>query len=208
MEHYEMPIPEPAEKYYLQTALDRAIDNFGKKHNSDQLRYQLAEEAYIGVIASIQAGLEKYRQAAAKMGSKDIRGEEHNSKRLGEHLRATGKAKPDDRCDAHAIVSGAHKYAALGRAMLARHKIRIDDPDNGCWLPRRSKDTPHWAFPKAIPHSRIHRFNYYFHVWNVIRNTKNEPTLRFALQRIGARLQDGTLPKNVMLPKGQGLDEL
>ena len=78
-----MAIPEPAEKYYLQTALDRAIENFGKKPDSNQLRYRLAEEAYISTLASIQAGLEKYRQHATSMHAKDLRNERHNSLRLG-----------------------------------------------------------------------------------------------------------------------------
>jgi hypothetical protein len=183
-----MPIPEPAEKYYLKTALDRAIDNFGKSTNADQQRYRLAEEGYISTLASIQAGLEKYRNNASTMQFKTLREETHNSPRLGAHLRAVGKAKPDERCDAHAIVSGAHKHAALARAMLAKYKIRIDDPDNGCWLPRRSKDTPHWAFTNAIPHSRIHRYNYYRWAWEVVRTATSEPVMRFTLQRIASRL--------------------
>ena len=196
-------IPEPKSPYYLQSALDRAIEQFGENQNADQKRFIQHELNHIKSLADVDAGLAAYRAQSASMGRKELTSEEHDSHRLGLHLRASGKPKPDDRCDAHAIVAGAHKNSAVARALLAQYKIRIDDPDNGCWLPRRTADTPHWAFTNAVPHSRIHRFNYYRWLEQQVTMASSEPIMRFTLQRVASRLQDGTIPPQVMLAKGQ-----
>lgn len=203
-----MPLPEKEVRYYMQSALDRAIEQYGNNPNPSQESFLSAELNYIATLADVQAGLELYREQAKGMTMEELRAEGHLSNRLGEHLRAAGKPKPDDRVDAHAIVAGAHKDAAMLRAVMARLKIRVDDPDNGCWLPRRSRDCPHWAFPKAVPHSRIHRSNYFLWIRNILLTMNDASRFRVRLNNIGQQLQEGTLPKEVMLPKGQGTDAL
>lgn len=216
MQHQQQSNP-----YHLQSALDRAIDEFanrqqklaaeGKTKSASQLaseqRHLTAELNYISCIAQVQAGLAKYKSDARSMCDQTIESEQHSSARLGEFLRASGKPKPDDRVDAHAIVAGGHTAAARIRGLMAALKIRVDDPDNGMWMPRRSADTPHWAFPKCPPHSRIHRFNYYFWLRTVLLGLRDEVQFRHALRMVARQLEQGTHPAYVMLRKGEGLPE-
>ena len=61
----------------------------------------------------------------------------------------------------------------------------------------------------AVPHSRIHRYNYYFWLGTQISLTKT-PTpddLKYTLRTIGLQLQAGAQPPFVMLKKGEGIQE-
>jgi len=134
--------------------------------------------------------------------------EEHRSRLLAKHLTLSGDPRPNKFCHAHAIISGAHTLAAESRAILAWLGVRIDDPDNGCWLPENTaaKTRMPRRLMSAVPHSRIHRYNYYFWLSQIISTTlKSQNQLRQALNMIEARLQAGTPPQYVMLPKGTGL---
>ncbi len=106
---------------------------------------------------------------------------------------------------AHAIVSGGHPRAVTLRGILAKYKIRIDDPDNGCWLPNNTEAKKKMRSP-AVPHSRIHRKNYYRWMDTYIRfpATNNEAYCRFQLNMIKDRLlKMDSLPDYVMLPAGE-----
>lgn len=170
-----------------------------------------SELNYIECIAQVQAGLAKYKADARTMDDQALENESHSSTRLGEYLRASGKPKPkpkpDNRVDAHAIVAGGHTAAARIRGLMAAFKIRVDDTDNGMWMPRRTADTPHWAFPKCPPHSRIHRFNYYFWLRTVLLGLRDEVQFRHALRMVARQLEHGTHPEYVMMRKGEGLPE-
>jgi hypothetical protein len=193
-----MPIPESPKPYYQKDVLDNAIDDFARKDKPTQ-----TDLNRVGTIASIQAGLDKYRAAAAGMSQSQLRNEAHDSTRLGRNMEATdGKCRPP-RCHAHAIVSGGHTRAAQARAVLAWLKLRIDDPYNGCWLPENTKATPHSLFPNAVPHSRIHRAYYYQWVAGTILLVKDRSRLLFELKMIALQLQQGTLPPHIMLPKNR-----
>jgi len=73
--------------------------------------------------------------------------------------------------------------------------------------PIRHRGPFHAAFPKAVPHSRIHRYNYYF--WLRARlnevTIKNSGMLSEGLKLIAQHLHEHTFPEYVMLRKGQGL---
>lgn len=204
---------------YLESALDRAINEFSKKTNelkSKGLRkspeqvyseklFIRNELNYIKTLAQVQAGLQKYKSNARNMTEEQLESEIHDSVKLGKHLRASGRPKPDDRVDAHAIVSGGHTLASQLRAVMAMLSIRVDDPDNGMWMPRRSCDTPHWAFPKCPPHSRIHRFNYYFWVQSLLIQISDEVIFRHTLRMISRQIEQGTYPEFVMKRKDDGI---
>lgn len=197
-----MPIPESPTAYYLKDQLDNTIDSFAKLESPTE-----ADLARVAVAASVQAGIDQYRAAAAKMSLDQLEEEKHCSDRLARHLMAeAGTAHRPARCHAHAIVSGGHKEAAKLRAVLAWLKLRIDDPDNGCWLPENTAATPHPLFKNAIPHSKIHRYNYYKWLQTIItiQNMKTQDRLRAALKLIARQLQERTFPPDVMLPKGKG----
>ncbi len=86
---------------------------------------------------------------------------------------------------------------------MASLAIRIDDPDNGCWLPENTAATPHPLMPKAVPHSRIHSSNYFFWVRNRLGSIFHEPAFRKDLQLVARQLQEHTFPEFVMPKKGQ-----
>ncbi|MFK5948916.1 MAG: AHH domain-containing protein [Methylococcales bacterium] len=198
-----MPVPEYLEKFYEMSPTERVIKDVVKNSKGEFIPSQINR---VKVVASIQVGIDKYRQGISRMSKRQLETETHDSGRLGEFLDATVMRRPP-RCHAHAIVSGAHEDAAELRTLLAIRKLRIDDPHNGCWLPENTAATPHPSFPHAIPHSRIHRYNYYF--WLRARlnmvTIKDIGTLQSSLRRIAQHLHENTVPSYVMKPKGQGL---
>jgi hypothetical protein len=195
-----MPIPEKQVLYCEKNGIDRTIDSILSKDGE----LTAADLNRVDVAAQIQAGIERYRAEAASMSNDQLRSEEHNSARLGSHLIERFGKRPSC-CRAHAIVAGKHKYSARLRLLMAKLKIRIDDTDNGCWLPENTAATPHPSFPKAVPHSRIHRFNYYFFTHGRLISLRDPGHFRNGLNIIGKLLQYGPLPDYVMLRKGQGL---
>ena len=152
-----MPVPEKVVHYHEKSLLDRVIDEVA---NKEGLLTQ-ADLNKVAAAAQVQQGIDKYRADAVNLTTQALQAEEHCSKRLGSHLEQMGIKRPL-KCHAHAIVAGKHYEAARLRLIMAKLKIRIDDANNGCWLPENTAATPHPTFPNAVPHSRIHRFNYYF----------------------------------------------
>lgn len=199
-----MALPRTEKKLYEKDRVDLATDQFAKidkPKKSDLNR--------VKVMAQIEQGLDKYRAIAANMNADELEDEAHQSSILAHFMEITGDAKPHSKCHAHAIVSGAHRYAAELRAILAWLKLRIDDPDNGCWLPENTAAKPHMPrrLQNAVPHSRIHRYNYYFWLNSLIdpETTSTQTNLRRTLNMVAARLQSGTQPTYVMNKKGEGL---
>lgn len=195
-----MPIPDKTLKYHEKNLLDHMIDRVSNQENEPTA----ADLNNVVVAAQIQSGIEKYRAEANSMTTVGLRDEEHNSQRLGEHLAETGNRRPA-RCHAHAIVAGKHHHAAVLRTIMARLKIRIDDPDNGCWLPENTAATPHPAFPAAVPHSRIHRYNYFFWIRMRLSSIRKDVLFRAGLQEIARHLHQRTFPSYVINKKGVGL---
>jgi hypothetical protein len=195
-----MAVLEPTLKYHEKNLLDHVIDQVATQKNEPSF----SDLHKVVVASQVQAGIDKYLSSAKSMSTQELREEEHDSARLGKHLEAVGKPRLS-KCHAHAIVAGKHHNAAIIRALMARLKIRIDDPDNGCWLPENTAATPHPAFPAAVPHSRIHRYNYYFWLRHRLGSIRKENMFRMDLQLIAQHLQERTMPDYVMLKKGQGL---
>ncbi|MES2824956.1 MAG: AHH domain-containing protein [Pseudomonadota bacterium] len=195
-----MPIPEKITLYHEKSLLDRTIDNVA----AQEAPLSTSDFNKLGVAAQIQEGIDRYRAQAADLSSQALNEEDHKPARLAAHLEQAGKIRPQ-RCHPHAIVAGKHKYAAMVRVFMSRLKIRIDDSDNGMWLPENTAATPHPAFPSAPPHSRIHRYNYYFWVHSHLSELPGENVFRARLQLISRQLHQGSFPSYVMLPKGIGL---
>ncbi len=192
-----MPIPEKVTLYHEKNLLDRVIDNVASQENA----LSASDLNRVSVAAQIQQGIDNYRLKAQSMTEDELTSEAHNSSLLGWHLEQSGKKRPP-RCHAHAIVAGKHANAARLRLIMAVLKIRIDDTDNGCWLPENTAATPHPAFPSAPPHSRIHRYNYFSWLVSRLGSLRNEGLFRTNLQIIADLLQQGKLPPHVMQPKG------
>ncbi|WP_062267108.1 AHH domain-containing protein [Endozoicomonas arenosclerae] len=199
-----MPEVENQKPYYKKDRVEQAINKFASIKNP-----KVADLEAVGNLAQVESQLDRYRSATKNMTIDQLEDEEHQSKRLAEYLTISGDPKPHKNCHAHAIISGSHKDAARLRAVLAWVKIRIDDPDNGCWLPENTAALS--LMPRrlrhAIPHSRIHRFNYYHWLNSIInlRATRTDEQLRSVLKMVETRIQAGSQPSYVMNKKGVGL---
>ncbi|WP_370454964.1 AHH domain-containing protein [Hahella sp. KA22] len=122
-------------------------------------------------------------------------------------MRRAGEPRPSSRCDCHAIVSGAHAEAILVRGVLAWLGMRIDDPHNGCWLPRDWEDRQHMPnhLRNAVPHCRIHHGRYYDWLNQVINAdmiTSIDELIQ-ALRMVRVMLESGNVPPNIMPRTGR-----
>lgn len=191
-----MPLPEQPTPHYLKNTLDLIIENIA----SNEGAISQSDINKVIVAAQIQIGIEHYRQSVTAMTSKQLLEEEHCSARLGRHLVERYGTRPS-KCHAHAIVAGKHPDAAPARVLMAKLKIGIDDWDNGCWLPENTAATPHPSFPKAPPHSRIHRAAYFQWIRMRLGAIRTEKLFRVQLNVISRMLQNGEFPKHMMLPR-------
>ncbi len=144
-----------------------------------------------GTIQALSA-LSQYQAEAKGMSKICFLKEEHSADRLCRHIKAQGVKRPPN-VAAHAIVSGSHPEAKAARKILAKFKIRIDDPDNGVYLPRDSRFIPHEEMPYAAAHAKVHTEEYYINVTNILNTTTSSFECRVALKLIAKKLRDGTL---------------
>ncbi len=166
------------------------------KHLTTQEVTSLAAKLYNqlmmkGTIQALSA-LSKYHADAKGMNHQQFLKEIHSPKRLSKHMKATGLVRPPN-VAAHAIVSGTHPEAKAARRILAKFKIRIDDPDNGVYLPRDARFIPHEKMPDAANHAKVHTDEYYINVTNVLSTATSALECRVALKLIAKKLRDGTL---------------
>lgn len=181
---------------------DRLLTEFSKvdKPNS-------ADFARLYTQGVIFDTLDRYRMRARGMSEEALSGESHRSQRLAKHLGQAGDPRPSGRCDAHAIISGGHRGSIVLRGVLALMKVRIDDPHNGCWLPRDWVDRPHLPgyLRNAVPHRRIHHRRYYEWLGARIRPVivRSPQQLIESLRMARRQLQDGTVPPGVMPQTGR-----
>ncbi len=144
-----------------------------------------------GTIQALSS-LSSYYADATRMSCDELLSEEHRPNRLTQHKKATGVKKPLNTAT-HAIVSGAHPRAEAARKILARFKIRVDDPHNGVFLPQSSRYIPHPEMPDAVNHAGVHTKEYYVNVTTILRQTNSAMECRVALKLIAVRLQKGTM---------------
>jgi len=98
---------------------------------------------------------------------------------------------------AHHVVSWYDKEATEARQILRHFGIDVDSSQNGVYLPRFKKHTPHPKMPDAHPHSSIHTKKYYINITNLLREIANVPRatkedIEDILVSIGSELQDGS----------------
>ncbi len=84
-----MPLPRKPPKFYELTRIEKAIAVFCWHEKPTQSALNM-----VGVEAQIQEGIDRYRLGAKKMTIDQMEREGHDSKRLGEHLAATGGSSP------------------------------------------------------------------------------------------------------------------
>ncbi|WP_210798610.1 AHH domain-containing protein [Pseudoalteromonas ostreae] len=145
-------------------------------------------------MRSVKFGLmaySRYAASAEKATLEQLLEEKHRPQRMTRYMSATGAGKKPPNTATHAIVSGTHELAKAARKILAKFKIRIDDPANGVYLPKNGNYIPHPAMPDASNHAKIHTELYYLNITNqlALANTRSECAL--ILQAIATSLQNG-----------------
>jgi hypothetical protein len=133
---------------------------------------------------------DEYRSLTSAERIKKCNAEAHHpTSVLEKNLRRVGRAQPSDRYSAHHIVEGRGKLTLSvtkrARLKLFTYNIRINDPDNGVWM------------PKCPPHLRIHTKNYERWVYRSIRYLSSELELRSQLWSIREDLKYGKQPIEV-----------
>jgi hypothetical protein len=158
--------------------------------------------------ARLQAKLESFRREGADMTGFFLATEVHSSSLLGEFLRCVGFPRPGLRWEAHHIVSGEHKEARATRALLADEdvKMRIDDPENGCWMPKNKKDARPTMYPNAVPHSRIHREKYYDWIFNMLMNVESWNPAKSVLNMVRTQLLHGNIKNELLCQEIDGAE--
>lgn len=178
-----------------------------EKELASALQHLKVERRKVATLAQIQTRLEEYqnqgRQKAAENPFELLKEKHHPTTVLARNMRADGRPQPSQRHSPHHIVQGKgrHPNTANVRLNLHLYAIRINDPDNGVWLPRTKADKRHWSMPNAPAHSEIHTFNYETWVNFLLGTLENENAIRAALVRIRSLLRDGKQPQQVTAKK-------
>jgi hypothetical protein len=187
--------------YDVKSMAKKHLDNvltetLKKKPLSESQILALAQKLYTDIMvrSTIQglSLLSGYQAAAKSMTPSEFKGEPHKSKRLSRHMKATGLKRPPN-VAAHAIVSGDKPEAKAARKILAKWKIRIDDPDNGVFLPRDVRFIPHPDLPDAANHAMVHSDEYYVNITAMLEQTTSPSSCREVLRLIAKELTEGTL---------------
>jgi hypothetical protein len=174
-----------------------------EKDLSSALIHLKNERKRISILAQIQFRLQEYQNWGRDQAESDpfslVEEPHHPVQVLARNMRADGHPQPSTRHTPHHTVlgKGKHPQTVDTRLNLHLYGIRINDPDNGVWMPRTKKDKGHWSMPNAPAHSEIHTFNYETWVNSVVGHLEGEVAIRGALLRVRSLLRDGKQPKKV-----------
>lgn len=84
-------------------------------------------------------------------------------------------------------------------------QMRIDDPDNGAWMPKTKADARPTMYPNAIGHNRIHRQLYYDWIYRKISMMDSDVQVRAFLNTVRTQLLHGNIQNEMKLQ--QEIDE-
>jgi len=154
------------------------------------------------VMAQVQADLDEYRMAGkAAVGSRDkkaqqsgltaLQQEKHHGtglRALEKFLLSDGRPRPSKGHTAHHIVPGKGRAQVMGRAtrnysyqaraLLHVFGIRINDPDNGVWLPKSIAELISYAMPESKSHKQYHTNQYEEYVYRELWPQRSEQSIR------------------------------
>lgn len=164
-------------------------------------------------MISVESQLDIYRNEFKHLSRKDRRNEykaeeHHPTAVLETNLQLAGRARPAPKFTAHHLIEGKGKLAITksARLLLFRNDIRINDPDNGVWMPRTEEERGHWSMPNATPHSRIHTHNYERWIYGQIQYLRGEAEIRQKLSILRGHLKCGTQPTMVTAKSDESWD--
>ena len=172
-------------------------------------RYLNSQKAHANVVASIQSKLDAYRQEGidATTGNRReqnakqaalLAEKHHPTKTLALHMKAACNPQPCPSHSPHHIVPGRGYtvQAYKARVHLHLHGLRINDPDNGVWLPKSKKVTPLWSMPQALAHKQYHTHKYEEVVHARVTSWDESGGIRRELRFIAKLLQSNKLQVN------------
>lgn len=154
------------------------------------------ENKYTRIAKSrLKGRLDIYRRESLGMTFTERMYEKHSSSLLGKFLRADGHPRPG------ANWEGNHPEAEPARILIADEdiSIRIDDSDNGGWMPKTKADARPTIYPNAIGHNRIHRQLYYDWITRVISAMNNDGLIRAFLNTVRMQLLHGNIRSEMKL---------
>ncbi|MBU6953249.1 AHH domain-containing protein [Hahella sp. HN01] len=164
-------------------------------------------------MIQVYSQLEKYRQelqildddskATSKAKLAAMPAEKHHpTETLTYNLRLNGRPQPSSRFTAHHIVPGKGKTELISLVRVDMHYlgIRINDPDNGVWLPMTKADKGHWAMPHAPAHREIHTLKYEGWIYRSATRAPAEKAFRAMLRKVTLLLTNGDYPPEIKDP--------
>jgi A nuclease family of the HNH/ENDO VII superfamily with conserved AHH len=111
------------------------------------------------------------------------------SKKLADAMIKAGIKRPDG-TDAHHIVAIGHRLAQESREILAKFGVKLDQAENGAFLPSNLKSpNPNGAIVHA---TLANKHDYYRRVERALREAKSKQDVIRILGRIRQTLEDGT----------------
>lgn len=191
----------------LNSSVKKSFNVFDKAKSEsysekDYATYNRVEKRMARMNQTRLAGnLVSFRRDGANMTPLELITEKHSSRTLGKYLRVSGIPRPGAKWEAHHLISGKHSEASTSRALIAAPniKIRIDDPDNGAWMPKTKADARPTLYPNAIGHNRIHRDLYYAWIEQAIRGMNTDIEIRSFLNTVRVQLLHGNIKQEMKL---------
>lgn len=196
------PLKKPfnvLDKAKAESMSDEQYETF--KRGEERAKNRIRNRVKAANHANSFAFMAQFRAEAEFMGFRELYEEKHSSKLLGDLLRCQKFPRPGINWEAHHIISGSHPQALQARTILADIDIliRIDDPDNGTWMPKTKADARHTIYPNAIGHNRIHRGLYYRWIFNNIAMMTDAGLVRAFLSRVRLQLLQGNIAPEMKL---------
>lgn len=111
-----------------------------------------------------------------------------SSRTLGKNLEKAGNPRPVDHAQHH-IVAENDLRAERARQILDNFGVKIDDIENGVWLPHRP------AAGKGAYHPQLHTDKYYLEVEALLEQATSRGHAIEILKDIGQKLANGTFLK-------------
>jgi len=208
---------------------EKALKN-GEDITGKEFKFRVKEIAKLNNMSALQMRLNEYRAKASSSGIKERALEasktnpNDNSSILAKNLTASGKFKPNSNWEAHHVICSRHEAHSANRFILFSMRIDpkqprnihnvhftdnmrygINDPDNGCWLPKKHKHAKGTVHAHAVGHRHIHTNLYAAWVNNLIASSSSIQDLQARLSIIEGKLQRFTvqLSERILTKKGQ-----
>lgn len=224
MEPIELPLTTaPFEQTFLDAVLEQSKQQLIKmrtrlKDQPSQLAgaerdFLFSECARLDALSAMQLKLNEYRHYHSSKYSTPIDKAKEarkagNSAILGNHLRAAGQARHGANWEAHHIVCSRHPSHASARLKLFAY-MGINDPINGCWLPKKHADAKSTIYPNAVGHAYIHTNKYAAWVGRRLRGANGKIGILNELRRIKEKMQNAKQESDVRaLLTDKGKDDL